>query len=181
MILLLGIMFSFSGVDGEQVNLIGGCLEISRCLNQRSGTAFYFELFGVFFLVEPCVSSRCLYSWPFFQTNGNSNGLVPMLRVYNNTARYVDQGGNKVFFVTGKCWRSELKVCSYKSWFSHILFYFVFKDLFFFMWLACVYLCEDVQVGTHGVQKRALDPWGCELVCVWGTELDSLQCAPPIF
>lgn len=30
------------------------------------------------------------------QTNGNSNGLVPMLRVYNNTARYVDQGGNKV-------------------------------------------------------------------------------------
>ena len=31
----------------------------------------------------------------FFQTNGTSNGLLPMLRVYNNTARYVDQGGNK--------------------------------------------------------------------------------------
>jgi ribonucleoside-diphosphate reductase subunit M1 len=31
-------------------------------------------------------------------TNGSSNGLVPMLRVYNNTARYVDQGGNKVCF-----------------------------------------------------------------------------------
>jgi ribonucleoside-diphosphate reductase subunit M1 len=28
-------------------------------------------------------------------TGGYSNGLVPMLRVYNNTARYVDQGGNK--------------------------------------------------------------------------------------
>ncbi|RKP08053.1 ribonucleotide reductase [Thamnocephalis sphaerospora] len=28
-------------------------------------------------------------------TNGYSNGLVPLLRVYNNTARYVDQGGNK--------------------------------------------------------------------------------------
>ena len=28
-------------------------------------------------------------------TNGTSNGLVPMLRVYNNTARYVDQGGGK--------------------------------------------------------------------------------------
>ncbi|VDD80595.1 unnamed protein product [Mesocestoides corti] len=28
-------------------------------------------------------------------TNGESNGLVPMLRVYNSTARYVDQGGNK--------------------------------------------------------------------------------------
>lgn len=28
-------------------------------------------------------------------TNGTSNGLVPMLRVFNNTARYVDQGGGK--------------------------------------------------------------------------------------
>lgn len=28
-------------------------------------------------------------------TNGASNGIVPMLRVFNNTARYVDQGGGK--------------------------------------------------------------------------------------
>ena len=28
-------------------------------------------------------------------TNGNSNGIVPMLRVFNNTARYIDQGGGK--------------------------------------------------------------------------------------
>ena len=28
-------------------------------------------------------------------TNGTSNGIVPMLRCYNNTARYVDQGGGK--------------------------------------------------------------------------------------
>lgn len=28
-------------------------------------------------------------------TNGTSNGVTPMLRVFNNTARYVDQGGNK--------------------------------------------------------------------------------------
>lgn len=28
-------------------------------------------------------------------TNGTSNGIIPMLRVFNNTARYVDQGGNK--------------------------------------------------------------------------------------
>jgi ribonucleoside-diphosphate reductase alpha subunit len=28
-------------------------------------------------------------------TNGFSNGLVPMLRVFNDTARYVDQGGGK--------------------------------------------------------------------------------------
>ena len=28
-------------------------------------------------------------------TNGTSNGLVPMLRVFNNTARYIDQGGKR--------------------------------------------------------------------------------------
>ena len=28
-------------------------------------------------------------------TNGTSNGIVPMLKVYNDTARYVDQGGGK--------------------------------------------------------------------------------------
>lgn len=28
-------------------------------------------------------------------TNGISNGIVPMLRVYDSTARYVDQGGGK--------------------------------------------------------------------------------------
>ena len=28
-------------------------------------------------------------------TNGTSNGIVPMLRVFNDTARYVDQGGGK--------------------------------------------------------------------------------------
>jgi ribonucleoside-diphosphate reductase alpha subunit len=28
-------------------------------------------------------------------TNGTSNGLVPMLRVFNNTARFIDQGGGK--------------------------------------------------------------------------------------
>ena len=29
------------------------------------------------------------------RTNGYSNGIVPMLRCYDATARYVDQGGNK--------------------------------------------------------------------------------------
>ncbi|WP_152285882.1 ribonucleoside-diphosphate reductase subunit alpha [Flavicella marina] len=28
-------------------------------------------------------------------TNGTSNGIIPMLKVYNDTARYVDQGGGK--------------------------------------------------------------------------------------
>ncbi|XP_075250148.1 ribonucleoside-diphosphate reductase large subunit-like isoform X2 [Convolutriloba macropyga] len=39
-----------------------------------------------------CIRARGSY---IAGTNGQSNGLLPMLRVFNNTARYVDQGGNK--------------------------------------------------------------------------------------
>ena len=39
------------------------------------------------------IRAKGSYIWG---TGGASNGLVPMLRVFNNTARYVDQGGNKV-------------------------------------------------------------------------------------
>lgn len=70
------------------------------------------EPFCSFSCWAPYFSSRCLYPQFLFQTNGNSNGLVPMLRVYNNTARYVDQGGNKVCFVTesprNQNWKSFL-------------------------------------------------------------------------
>uniref|UniRef100_A0A1B6I7L4 Ribonucleoside-diphosphate reductase n=1 Tax=Homalodisca liturata TaxID=320908 RepID=A0A1B6I7L4_9HEMI len=44
-------------------------------------------------------------------TNGVSNGLVPMLRVFNNTARYVDQGGNKrpgAFAIYLEPWHSDV-------------------------------------------------------------------------
>ena len=43
-----------------------------------------------FLMMYTCLVLSCLA-----QTNGTSNGLVPMLRVFNATARYVDQGGNK--------------------------------------------------------------------------------------
>ena len=44
-------------------------------------------------------------------TNGQSNGLVPMLRVFNNTARYVDQGGgrrNGSFAVYLEPWHADI-------------------------------------------------------------------------
>ncbi|OBT84577.1 ribonucleoside-diphosphate reductase subunit M1 [Pseudogymnoascus sp. 03VT05] len=44
-------------------------------------------------------------------TNGNSNGIVPMLRVFNNTARYVDQGGNKrpgAFAIYVEPWHADV-------------------------------------------------------------------------
>lgn len=44
-------------------------------------------------------------------SNGVSNGLVPMLRVFNDTARYVDQGGGKrkgAFAVYVEPWHSDI-------------------------------------------------------------------------
>ena len=44
-------------------------------------------------------------------TNGTSNGIVPMLKVFNDTARYVDQGGNKrkgAFAVYLEPWHADI-------------------------------------------------------------------------
>lgn len=44
-------------------------------------------------------------------TNGNSNGIIPMLRVFNDTARYVDQGGGKrkgAFAIYLEPWHADI-------------------------------------------------------------------------
>lgn len=44
-------------------------------------------------------------------TNGTSNGIVPMLRVFNDTARYVDQGGGKrkgAFAIYIEPWHADI-------------------------------------------------------------------------
>jgi ribonucleoside-diphosphate reductase alpha chain len=44
-------------------------------------------------------------------TNGTSNGIIPMLRVFNDTARYVDQGGGKrkgSFAIYIEPWHSDI-------------------------------------------------------------------------
>ncbi len=45
-------------------------------------------------------------------TNGTSNGIIPMLRVFNATARYVDQGGGKrngSFAIYLEPWHSDIE------------------------------------------------------------------------
>ncbi|MCM2349936.1 MAG: ribonucleoside-diphosphate reductase subunit alpha [Bacteriovoracaceae bacterium] len=45
-------------------------------------------------------------------TNGTSNGIVPMLRVFNDTARYVDQGGGKrkgAFAIYLEPWHADIE------------------------------------------------------------------------
>ena len=46
-------------------------------------------------------------------TNGTSNGIVPMLRVFNNTAKYVDQGGGKrngSFAIYLEPWHADIEI-----------------------------------------------------------------------
>ena len=46
-------------------------------------------------------------------TNGTSNGIVPMLRVFNHTAKYVDQGGGKrngSFAIYLEPWHADIEV-----------------------------------------------------------------------
>ena len=44
-------------------------------------------------------------------TNGKSNGIVPMLRVFNSTARYIDQGGkrNGSFAIYIEPWHADIE------------------------------------------------------------------------
>ena len=46
-------------------------------------------------------------------TNGTSNGIVPMLKVFNNTAKYVDQGGGKrngSFAIYLEPWHADIEI-----------------------------------------------------------------------
>ena len=46
-------------------------------------------------------------------TNGSSNGIVPMLKVFNNTAKYVDQGGgrrNGSFAIYLEPWHADIEL-----------------------------------------------------------------------
>tara|TARA_Y200000002_G_scaffold24269_3_gene18345 strand:+ start:2155 stop:4674 length:2520 start_codon:yes stop_codon:yes gene_type:complete len=46
-------------------------------------------------------------------TNGSSNGIVPMLKVFNNTAKYVDQGGGKrngSFAIYLEPWHADVEI-----------------------------------------------------------------------
>ena len=70
-------------------------------------------------------------------TNGTSNGIVPMLRVFNDTARYVDQGGGKrkgAFAIYLEPWHAdvfdflELKIPHGKEEMKA-------RDLFYALWI----------------------------------------------
>jgi len=75
-------------------------------------------------------------------TNGTSNGLVPMLRVFNNTARYVDQGGGKrngSFAVYLEPWHADIEeFLEMKK--NHGDEEMKARDLFYALWISDLFM-----------------------------------------
>ena len=75
-------------------------------------------------------------------TNGTSNGIVPMLRVFNDTARYVDQGGGKrkgSFAIYVEPWHADIfDFLNLKK--NHGKEEMRARDLFYAMWVPDLFM-----------------------------------------
>ncbi|SDM14664.1 ribonucleoside-diphosphate reductase subunit alpha [Kriegella aquimaris] len=75
-------------------------------------------------------------------TNGTSNGIVPMLKVYNDTARYVDQGGGKrkgSFAIYVEPWHADIyDFLDLKK--NHGKEEMRARDLFYAMWIPDLFM-----------------------------------------
>ena len=80
-------------------------------------------------------------------TGGTSNGIIPMLRVFNDTARYVDQGGGKrkgAFAVYLEPWHADIfDFLDLKK--NHGKEEMRARDLFYAMWISDLFM-ERVEV-----------------------------------
>jgi ribonucleoside-diphosphate reductase alpha chain len=75
-------------------------------------------------------------------TNGTSNGIVPMLRVFNDTARYVDQGGGKrkgSFAIYIEPWHADIfEFLELKK--NHGKEELRARDLFYALWISDLFM-----------------------------------------
>ena len=106
-------------------------------------------------------------------TNGYSNGLVPMLRVYNNTARYVDQGGNK---------RPGALAIYLEPWHADVFDFLDLRknhgkeerrarDLFYALWIPDLFMKRVQEDGTWSL----MCPHECPgLADCWGEDFERL-------
>lgn len=106
-------------------------------------------------------------------TNGTSNGIVPMLRVFNDTARYVDQGGGK---------RKGSFAIYIETWHADIFEFLDLKkntgkeemrarDLFFAMWTSDLFMKRVQEDSTWTL----MCPNECPgLYDIYGDEFEAL-------
>jgi ribonucleoside-diphosphate reductase alpha chain len=107
-------------------------------------------------------------------TNGVSNGLVPMLRVFNNTARYIDQGGGK---------RNGSFAVYLEPWHADIEDFLKLKlnsgaeeerarDLFYALWVSDLFMERveadgDWSLFCPSEAPGLSDVWGAEFVSLY--------------
>ena len=106
-------------------------------------------------------------------TNGTSNGIVPMLRVFNDTARYVDQGGGKrkgSFAIYVEPWHADIfDFLELKK--NHGKEEMRARDLFYAMWTPDLFMKRVEENG----EWTLMCPNECpDLYNVHGEEFDAL-------
>jgi ribonucleoside-diphosphate reductase alpha chain len=81
-------------------------------------------------------------------TNGTSNGIIPMLRVFNDTARYVDQGGGKrkgAFAIYLEPWHADVfEFLDLRK--NHGKDEMRARDLFYALWIPDLFM-QRVEAG----------------------------------
>ena len=108
-----------------------------------------------------------------YGTNGTSNGILPMLKVFNNTARYIDQGGGK---------RNGAFAVYLEPWHSDILSFLEAKrntgseeerarDLFYALWIPDLFMRRVEEGGDWYLMSPSECPG---LAGVWGDAFDAL-------
>merc|ERR1719336_972638 len=112
-------------------------------------------------------------------TNGHSNGLVPLLRTFNETARYVDQGGGK---------RKGSFAIYLEPWHADVFDFLELKknhgkeeqrarDLFYALWIPDLFMrrVKEDKEWTLFCPNEAFDQnSGKGLIDVWGEEFETM-------
>lgn len=108
-------------------------------------------------------------------TGGSSNGIIPMLRVFNDTARYVDQGGGKrkgSFAIYLEPWHADIEAfLSLKK--NHGKDELRTRDLFTALWIPDLFMKRVEENGswTFFCPNEAPGLFDC-----YGTQFESLYC-----
>ncbi len=100
-------------------------------------------------------------------TNGTSNGIIPMLRVFNDTARYVDQGGGKrkgAFAIYLEPWHADIfEFLDLRK--NHGKEEMRARDLFYALWISDLFMQrveanEDWSLFCPHEAPGLADCWG---------------------
>ena len=108
-------------------------------------------------------------------TNGTSNGIIPMLRVFNDTARYVDQGGGKrkgAFAIYLEPWHADI-IGFLDLRKNHGKEEMRARDLFFALWIADLFM---KRVESNGNWSLFCPNEAPGLSDCWGAEFEELYC-----